>query len=104
VPPALLLGCRLWLNPSTRLVAAHTMTVDGVRTTQHSVVRNYDETRSLAISAPAYRVLEAADSATPLRDVLQATGLAAGDDLLSELASLWSDRYVQVSPARSGAA
>jgi carbamoyltransferase len=104
VSPALLLGCRLWLNPSTRLVAAHTMTVDGVRTTQHAVVRNYDETRSLAISAPAYRVLEAADSATPLRDVLQATGLAAGDDLLSELASLWSDRYVQVSPARSGAA
>jgi carbamoyltransferase len=90
---------RLWLSPCTRLTATRVFTGNGDAGTRYAVLRNYDETKTRAISAGAFRVIEAADGHARLDDTLAACALDAGNHaLMDELFDLWSDRFVVVRP------
>ena len=76
----------------------------GVRQIRYALIRNYDGTRSLAISETAYRIVATADASRRLEDVIRECGASVSDTaLMDELWTLWSDRYVLVSPGGAAA-
>jgi carbamoyltransferase len=101
--PALLAGCRMWLSPCSQLTATSIADDHGVRSVRYALVRNYDSTRSLTISEAAYRVISAADASRSIAEAATQCGVAADDALLAELWTVWSDRYVLVSPGGAAA-
>jgi hypothetical protein len=81
------------------LTATRAFTGNGDGATHYALVRNYDDTKSHAISWNAFRAIEAADGHCSLSDALDACGLSADDrPLMDELFELWSDRFVVVRP------
>jgi carbamoyltransferase len=74
---------------------------DGTRLTERYLLRNYDPRRKRAISAAAYRVLEAATGRCTLHCLLETQSLQAeATAVIAELKDLWSERYVRMTPTQ----
>lgn len=94
-----LAALRLWLSPCSRLTASHAWIDTEHRETRYQLVRNYDATLTRTVSNAAWQVIQAADPARKLGDVLAQLGLDTGDTaLLDELYGLWDERWVLVRP------
>jgi carbamoyltransferase len=70
------------------------------RAVEHHMIWNYIPRRRVDISPSAYRVLRECDGARTVGQLTQGMGLSgdAHSALLDELVSLWSSRYVRLTP------
>lgn len=67
------------------------------------LTRNYDSRRKRTISEAAYQVLRHANGERTIRQIMTDTGLDASlrPSTVTELRSLWSERYIVLKPAQS---